>query len=172
MGESKLSENPAHALSQPGTILLVLMSNPPSTTTGDRTRRRVELLQTLVGIEETVTANLFSIPTYRTGEISEAGVDADGWLDARPAIVDAMDRCTAVMLAYGGQEPAGQARMHFREQISWAEKLIDARNLPVWTVGGRPLHPSRWHRFTHSNYPEVPFHDALVRSVKRRPMQA
>lgn len=168
MRESNLSENRAHSLSQPGTILLVLMSNPPSTTTGDRTLRRVELLQALFGIEESLTANLFAIPTYRTGEISDVGVDATGWLNARPAIAEAMDHCTAIMLAYGGQEPSGPARTHFREQIAWAEQLIESRKLPVWSVGGRPLHPSRWHRFTYSNYPGVPFHDALVRSVVRR----
>lgn len=160
---------PSHGLSRPGTVLLILMSNPPSATSGDRTRRRVALLRELLGISATVTANLFSIATYRTGDIVEVGADPDGWLEARPAISAAIEQCNAVMLAYGGQEPSGPARVHFRRQVAWIETLIEAHGLPVWSVGGRPLHPSRWHRFTHANYPGTPFHEALICSVEKRP---
>lgn len=169
MDDSQPGAMRPHDLSRPGTVLLVLMSNPPSTTSGDRTRRRVALLSELLGISATVTANLFSIATYRTGNIVEVGAEPDGWLEARPAISAAIEQCNAVLLAYGGQEPSGPARVHFRGQVAWAETLIEARDLPVWSVGGRPLHPSRWHRFTHAQYPGVLFHEALVRSVEKRP---
>jgi len=142
------------------------MSNPPSTTTGDRTRRRVELLQELLDVPEIATANLFSIPTYRTGGIAQAGIEKRGWMEARPAISEAINRCTAVLLAYGGQAPSGPARLHFRDQLAWVQERIDARDLPVWTVGGRSLHPSRWHRHTYAEHPGVEFREALVRSVQ------
>jgi len=152
-------------LSKPGTVLLVLMSNPP-TTSGDRTRRRVALLQELLGIEHTLTANLFAVPTYRTGGITEAGVDIHGWQAARPALGEAIAQANAVLLAYGGQEPSGAARKHFREQVAWARATIEERGASVWTVGGRPLHPSRWHRHTHSEHPDVPFREALLFAVR------
>lgn len=164
--------NSKHELSRPGTTLLVILSNPPLSTTGDRTLRRIALLQELFGIDATLTANLFSIPTYRTGGLSDVGQASDGWLAARGQLSDAIDNCTAVLLAYGAQEPSGSARRHFRDQVKLARDLMSARNLPVWTTGGRPLHPSRWHRHTHSNYPDLDFREALVLSLSLAPAPA
>lgn len=166
MDNFESAEGALHELSKPGTVLLVLMSNPPLNTTGDRTRRRVELVRELLEVEETMTANLFSIPTYRTGGIAEAGKEPQGWLDARPVLGDAIEKANAVLLAYGGQEPTGPARSNFRDQVAWMRAAIDARGASVWTIGGRPLHPTRWHRHTHAQYPGIPFREALVLAVQ------
>lgn len=97
------------------------------------------------------------------------GQAPDGWLAARDQLSHGVENCTAVLLAFGAQEPSGSARRHFRDQVMSTGDLISARNLPVWTVGGRPLHPTRWHRHTHSKYPDLEFREALKLSLLRAP---
>ena len=53
--------------------LLVVGSNPPSQTSGQRTLARVEQARIVLGFERVVVANLFALPTYRSGGVSELG---------------------------------------------------------------------------------------------------
>jgi len=158
-------------LSRAGSSLLVIMSNPPLSTSGDRTRARVRLLQEIVGIESVAMANLFSVPTYRTGEISMVGSKEQGWLDARKDIRLGLVGCTAVLLAYGAQPPTGLAGVHFRSQLVWLRERVAARSLPVWMVSDRPLHPSRWHRHTFAHYPDIGFREALPMALRPWPVE-
>tara|TARA_R110001606_G_scaffold232345_1_gene379884 strand:- start:10 stop:504 length:495 start_codon:yes stop_codon:yes gene_type:complete len=144
------------------TNLLVVLSNPP-TTSGVRTLQRVELARETLGYSAVQIANLFSIPTYRTGDISSVGAVAGGWLAARAGLSAALSKADAVVLAYGCQEPSGEARLHFRDQLSWLEAEIEDQGVRTWMLEGRPRHPSRWHRHTHVVYPDLPFAEALVR---------
>lgn len=150
--------------SSPGRLAVVL-SNPP-TTSGLRTLQRVELARETLGCASVVAVNLFSIPTYRTGGISEVGAVEAGWLSARPEISEALSSADAVVLGYGCQEPSGPARFHFREQIAWLCVEIGIHNVRSWMLDGRPRHPSRWHRHTHAVYPDLPFAEALVLALR------
>lgn len=141
--------------------LLVVGSNPPAETSGQRTLARVQQAATILGFEGAVIANLFALPTYRSGGISDLGGTPDGWLDARSALVSGLDACDGVLLAYGTQEPSGEARAHHREQVRWLDEQIEERSLPTWWVGGAPRHPSRWQRYTWRELPGIEFSDAL-----------
>jgi hypothetical protein len=114
-----------------------------------------------LGYSSVAVANLFSIATYRTGGVSAAGADPKGWLAARPGLAQGVGAADAVILAYGIQEPSGPARHHFRDQLSWLQNEIHERGLKTWMVGGRPRHPSRWHRHTYAEYPDLLFSEAL-----------
>ena len=140
-------------------------SNPPSQTSGHRTRARVEQAAAILGFERAVIANLFALPTYRSGGISDAGRTPEGWLEARSLLVSALDDCHGVLLAYGTQQPSGEARAHHREQVRWLEGEIGERGLPCWWVGGAARHPSRWQRYTWRELPGVDFGTALQRSL-------
>ena len=146
--------------SSPAGHLLVVMSNPP-TTSGARTLQRVEVAKVVLGYSTVAAVNLFSIPTYRTSGISEVGKSLSGWLEARIPLTIVVDKADAVVLAYGCQEPSGAARLHFRNQLDWLHSAIDASQLPVWMIDGRPRHPSRWHRHTFAQHPELAFAEAL-----------
>ncbi len=150
-----------HGAADQTTSLLVILSNPP-TTSGLRTLQRVELARKTLGFTSVATANVFSIPTYRTSGVSAVGASETGWLAARPGLSDALSVADAVVLAYGCHEPSGTARQHFRDQLSWLEAEIENHGVSTWMVAGRPRHPSRWHRHTHAAYPDVPFAEALV----------
>lgn len=140
--------------------LLVVLSNPP-TTSGIRTLQRVELARGTLGYFSVSVANLFAIPTYRTGGISVAGIASDGWLSTRAGLRQAVTSADAVVLAYGCQEPSGLARKHFRDQLAWLKSALVDRQVPTWMLDGRPRHPSRWHRHTHAQLPDMTFGEAL-----------
>jgi len=115
----------------------------------------------MLGFTSVAVANLFGIPTYRTGGITAAGTEPPGWLSARTDLGDAIRQANAVVLAYGCQEPAGSARAHFRDQLVWLHRMIDDHELTTWMVDGRPRHPSRWHRHTYALHPHLTFAEAL-----------
>ncbi|BCW69973.1 hypothetical protein NicSoilB8_10170 [Arthrobacter sp. NicSoilB8] len=113
-------------------------------------------------------ANLFSLPTHRTGGIAVAGVSSEGWLEARPSLNRALDEASAVLLAYGVSKPTGTAAEHHLAQVKWLEDQITNRGLAVWWVGGAPRHPSRWQRHTYRAYPGLAFPLALAAALQMR----
>ena len=139
---------------------MVILSNPP-TTSGARTLQRVQLARETLGYSSVSVANVFSISTYRTGGITIAGAEPEGWLAARTELTAALNTADAVILAYGCQEPSGIARHHFRDQLTWLQTEIDALGLTIWMIDGQPRHPSRWHRHTHAQHPSLTFLEAL-----------
>lgn len=151
--------------------LLVVGSNP-ATTDGRRTLGRVEQARQVLGFDEVNIANIFSLPTYRSGNVSEVGISPDGWQEARGPLEEDLDRCDAVLLAYGVAEPSGVARRWHRQQIEWLEAEIAARLLPVWWVGEAPRHPSRWQRYTFRCFPNLDYQQALRHALQLRTEQA
>lgn len=154
--------------------LLVVGSNPPSQTSGQRTLARVQQAADILGFKRAVVANLFALPTYRSGGISDLGQERDGWVAARASLENALgDACSGVLLAYGVVAPTGPARVHHREQVQWLDAEIEQRALPTWWVGGAPRHPSRWQRYTWRECPGEEFGEALqrvlVRSIRPTP---
>lgn len=150
-------------------LLLVIGSNPPSETSGVRTMNRLQQAREILGFDDVRLANLFSLASYRSGGVSELGVDPEGWLSARPLLEKELDDATAVLLGYGTQPPVGPARFHFREQLAWLGAELLALGVPTRWVGGAPRHPSRWQRYTHRTYPDLPYLDALSLSIEPCP---
>lgn len=151
--------------------LLAVASNPPLGTSGLRTTRRIEQAQAALGFGESVVVNLFSLATYRSGEIAEAGATEAGWLAARPPVEDELGRADGVLLAYGTSAPAGAARLHFRGQVDWLFQQVAKAQVPAWWVGGSARHPSRWHRHSFRHYPGLDFAAALPRILEAVPAQ-
>lgn len=147
-----------------GRSLLVVCSNPP-TTSGARTRGRVQLAAELLETKKFVIGNLCHASTYRSGDLAKAGDSAAPWNEARLALAGALVDATDVLLAYGVVEPAGLARAHHRAQVKWLMDAIPQTGLKLWTVGGTPRHPSRWQRFTWKHYPDLAFREALKLSL-------
>jgi len=148
------------------TRLVAILSNPP-TTSGARTRARVESAREVLGFRTVEIANLFGHPTYRTGGISEVGKDASDWLIARRDLADTLLGADGIVLAYGCQEPSGDARVHYRNQLDWLESVLNDLDVPRWMIDGRPRHPSRWHRHTFAQHPELAFAEALPLVLNR-----
>jgi hypothetical protein len=144
--------------------LVAVLTNPPLTD-GTRTLRRVTLATELLGFDDVVVANLFSVPSRATGALAELGTTEDGWLAARASLKAGLDVGRGVLLAYGATLPTGEARVQFRHQVEWLRRQIVARALPAWHVGDGPRHPSRWQRWTYRAHPDVAFPEALRSSL-------
>jgi len=141
-------------------ILVAVLSSPPLTT-GERTRARVDLARELLGFDDVVLVNLIRVATHSTGDLSQVGRDLGVWLEARPAIAEAVAVADAALLGYGCTPPIGPARQHFKAQENWLAGLLDRLGVEVIMVGGQPRHPSRWQRWTSRRYPDIAFSEAL-----------
>jgi hypothetical protein len=148
-----------------GRTLLAVLANPPLTTSGQRTRDRVALAAQIIGCEEVVVGNLFSLPSKDVTAIGRLGARSDLWCNARADLVDQLSRADDVLLGWGCTEPAGRARSHHRSQIEWLLTAVDVKPIKIWTVGGLPRHPSRWQRYTSKVHPALPFSAALAVSL-------
>src|SRR5699024_8574936 len=147
--------------------LVVIGSNPPLGTSGNRTRRRVELAGEVLEYSDVELVNIFELASCRTGEITRIGENKCGWLRAREVIRVSLQTADGIMVAYGLQPPSGAARLNFSEQVEWLWHKFRRLELPVWNVGGAPRHPSRWQRYTNKHYPELQFAEALKNSFTR-----
>ncbi len=150
----------SEGMSQVAGCLLVVGLSPP-TTSGARTRARVDMACRLLNQASLVMVNLYAFPTRDLGSLSEVGKERAGWDAARSGIEAGLGVAKDVLLAYGVRTPAHEAGRHFRRQVAWLEGELDQRGLAVWQVGDTPRHPSRWQRFTHRSAPGVPFETAL-----------
>jgi len=147
-------------------LLVAVLASPPRTTSGNRTRARVDLAGQALGFDSTLIVNLLHLPTSDVTEISILGVDADSWLASRKSIDRALLIAGGVLAAWGQSEPTGAARGHQRRQVEWLQSRISSLGLRSWTVGGTPRHPSRWQRITHSAYPHETFALALGKALQ------
>lgn len=141
-----------------------VLASPPLTD-GTRTLRRVDRARELLGFERSIVVNLFPIATRDVLDISASGKTEESWLAARSQIADALQDAGGVVLAYGVSTPLGAARDHHRIQVDWLLARIAEQHTKTWMVGGRPLHPSRWQRFTYATFPGESFNDALAMSI-------
>lgn len=147
--------------------LLAVLANPPvheSTITKQRVTRAAEVLN----FDSFGIANLFSVPTRSVLDISTAGVFAEPWLLSRDELTLGIGEADAVLLAFGCQAPTGPARLHHREQVNWLYQRLAVLDLPVWMLGHRPHHPSRWQRYTRREYPSLSFADALPLAFREK----
>lgn len=145
--------------------LLAILATPPETS-GERTLKRLELAQKILGFDRVEVANVLDVATYRTNGMNVAGVEAQPWLQSRSLIERRLDECAGVLLGYGVSEPTGPARIHFRNQIDWLWGELKGRASPIWSVEMPPRHPSRWHRLTFKVAPGVPFAEVLPSVLK------
>jgi hypothetical protein len=144
--------------------LVAVLSNPP-VTDGRCTVRRVELATMILGFDAHHIVNIFAWPSHATRELNFLGAAESGWAEARPGIVAALNSAAGVLLGYGSTAPVGAARVQFRAQVDWLTGQLSMRMLPVWQLGDGPRHPSRWQRWTYRAHPNIPFDEAVRRSL-------
>lgn len=114
---------------------------------------RVDIARRILGCETASVANLFPARLVDVNALGRAQNDV--WALGRAEIERELDRpdSTDILLGFGVQEPGGEARHRFREQLDWLDKALASSRARVWTYGGRPAHPSRWQRVAHRHTP-------------------
>lgn len=119
----------------------------PSTGQGEQTLRHLRFAQQALRCESLVVANLFPVASRDMWAISDLGREADSWLPAREEIIRLLDDSDEIVVAWGVSRIPGPAHGHFLDQTDWVRTRARERGLRIWTMGGRPRHPSRWHQY-------------------------
>lgn len=122
--------------------------------------------------ENVRVANMFPFPTQSSGELKLLGVHVAPWMISREEIQSGISLADGILLAYGTSAPPGQARHHWKEQISWLFGRLEPLNVPIWSVSDEPRHPSRWHRHTFREHPGMSFENALSLVLRERQVSA
>lgn len=143
-------------------LTAILHSAPPGK--GVRTLQRVEIAQVALACNTYSVANLYPAVLPNSNALSQ-GTQDEVWEQGREDILRELIRSDTkdVLLGYGVQVPIGEQRFKYREQVSWLHRQLLDQGLRVWTFGGRPSHPSRWHRHTHKHAAG----DSMEDSVRR-----
>lgn len=155
--------------------VLAVLLNPPSISSGARTVRAVGLAQSILGFENVQIANLAATPTANVVQLNHSQVNPD-WGTARITITQALTTTDGIIAAWGVSGLTGSARRGFEEQVSWfTATAIRSGFDSCWTVGGRPLHPSRWHQYVadkHGRTPSGTTEQRLRHVIQSTPMQS
>lgn len=145
--------------------LLAVLASPPLTS-GERTRRRLQVACRALGFSSFVVHNLVMAPTRSILDISVVASDESAWVEARARLAAALEDADGVLLGFGVSSPVGPARVFYLAQVRWLMRAIASHGLPTWQVGDGPRHPSRWQRWTARHHAGVPFAVAMEDSLQ------
>lgn len=102
----------------------------------------------LVSCTKLVIANLLNVATKDAPELNRAAVGQQETAKARELISEALRQADEVLLAWGMGGMAGDVRIALQGQTVWLFEALQQHDLShVWTVTGRPRHPSRWRQY-------------------------
>lgn len=126
--------------------LVVVLMNPPSASSGRRTRNAVLVAGALLGYANVRMVNLCRLPTKSVVELADSSLN--DWRRARPYLKQAIGNGSAILTAWGVSPLRGAAQQHFNSQVDWFCQEAQMKGMDrIWTVGGSPRHPSRWYQF-------------------------
>lgn len=139
------------AQAEAGRRLGAVLLNPP-TGDGRPTLRHLAVAAELLGCESFQIANLSSLVTPSVTELNLGGRDWAGWQAARSGL-SALVETDEILVAWGVSGLSGAAALHRAAQTDWLlTSLQAAGRSTIWTVGGEPRHPSRWHQYVSDRH--------------------
>lgn len=156
-----------------GQKMVAILANPRPLG-GGRTEKRIALVREILGYERAEIVNLFSRPSESSSEIAKLGTAPEGWLESRVAVSSALKSADSVLLGFGLIPSSPESRPHLRAQFEWLRRELQSRrHLPVWQVGDRPRHPSRWHQYVsdaHGHTTGGAFEERLKQVLRTAPL--
>ncbi|MDQ6525541.1 DUF1643 domain-containing protein [Nocardioides sp. LHD-245] len=130
---------------------MAVLLNPPSASSGMRSRNAVERAATLLGYDEVVIANLCAAATPSVAELNS--FDQDAWAASRAQLNVSMQDAAGLLAGWGVAGLSGDARRWLQAQVEWLIGTAESCGIGAfWTVGGEPRHPSRWHQYVSDKY--------------------
>jgi len=125
---------------------VAVLLNPPSLTSGTRSRNAVAHAATVLGCENVQLVNLCSASTPTVVELND--LRGDGWEEARESLEVALLHADVLLAGWGVAGMSGYSKRSLTSQVDWLLRRAQNRGFDsVWMVGGEPRHPSRWHQY-------------------------
>jgi len=124
---------------------VAVLLNPPSLTSGTRSRNAVAHAATVLGCENVQLVNLCSASTPIV-ELND--LRGDEWEEARESLEVALLHADVLLAGWGVAGMSGYSKRSLTSQVDWLLRRAQNRGFDsVWMVGGEPRHPSRWHQY-------------------------
>ncbi|WP_157251982.1 DUF1643 domain-containing protein [Nonomuraea typhae] len=143
-----LAGNELGALNTRRTLCAILLNPALRPLESTTTFRNVRSALPVVSCNELVVANLLNIPTKDALALNRTKIDDQELREARALISPKLQQADVVILAWGVGGMSGQARLALQRQTAWLRDMLNRTNHDqVWTVTGRPRHPSRWRQY-------------------------
>lgn len=102
----------------------------------------------LFNCDELRIVNLVDIASRDQIALQNIEIGMSEILRSREIICQAIDEAGEVLLAWGSSRIHGEAGRVLREQSEWVRAHLTAKGtLRVWTIEGKPRHPSRWRQY-------------------------
>ena len=133
--------------------LLAVLLNPPSASSGNRSRGAVRRAAETLGYPGYVIVNLFAEPTATVIDLNDIDTSEASWNATQVQLEAHIAEAGGILAAWGIAGASAQLRREQRRRSDWI--LGAARELGhtnAWTVGGQPRHPSRWHQYVADKY--------------------
>lgn len=130
------------------TLCAVLLNPALKEEQSTTTYRNVSTALPLLRCTELVIANLICIATKDAPALNLRTLTEDKILESRRQLTAALSRADEVLVAWGMGGMTGSVRTALRAQVDWLGVHLSARGVGhVWTLAGRPRHPSRWRQY-------------------------
>lgn len=139
-----------------GTLLAVLL-NPPSASTGARSLGAVGRAANVLGYASYQVGNLFSEATPTVVELNLLAVSEGSWSIVRERLSQQLRGSAGVLAGWGVAGASGRFRRIRDERAEWLRReAASYGHSSIWTVGGEPRHPSRWHQYVADKHGRTP----------------
>lgn len=156
--------------------LLAVLLNPPSASTGARSLGAVRRAAKVLGFEGFEVANLFSEPTPTVVELNLLTGHEDSRSQFQRRLGEQLRSAGGVLAAWGVAGASGKFRRERNERAAWLQKkALRLGHEHIWTVGGEPRHPSRWHQYVadkHGRTAGGTFEERLGEVLRAAPIRA
>ncbi len=129
-------------------VLLAVLLNPPASSSGARSRRAAQRAAEVLGYDCCEIANLFAEPTATVVDLNLLGAGLGLWAPVRQRLSEQIRGAGGVLAAWGVAGASGTLRRERDLRGAWvAAEAGRVGHEQIWTVGGAPRHPSRWHQY-------------------------
>ncbi|MGC5564788.1 DUF1643 domain-containing protein [Streptomyces sp. FR-108] len=129
--------------------LCAVLLNPPLRDVEETvTCKNLRAALPLFNCDELRIVNLVDIASRDQVALQKIEINMSEILRSRELISQAIDEAGEVLLAWGSSRISGESGRLLREQSKWVRAHLTANGtLRVWTIQGKPRHPSRWRQY-------------------------
>ncbi|MFC3982715.1 DUF1643 domain-containing protein [Streptosporangium jomthongense] len=160
--------NPLRAT--PDRVLCAILLNPPLRPAEETvTYRNVTAALSITGCQSLSLVNLLAVPSKDLPSLNQTPISAREIVISREKLRKSITHSDEVLVAWGMGGGTGMLRQLLKDQVTYVREVLREQGVrSVWTLEGKPRHPSRWHQYLGPQKNRVPgssFQDRLNRAL-------